>query len=290
MATETVVKRPTYDIFRPDRPGWIPEWVGDDWNPHPYAYQTREELMPAGNIQSLYIQLLAEMLTTVLERRGLRRFIDVFIFYRDWEQRKQRIAPDMLIAPPREADPAKHLHAYDLDIEPLPLCAFEVISPGSRESDTQKKRLFYAILGIDEYLLLDVEDEEERALDQVILTLWRREGDRPTPVAPDAEGYLALETLGVRLRADGQRLIAQDLETGEFLRTTSELAIELAEVEQARVAAEQARVAAEQARVAAEQARVAAEQRVQAETAARQEAEDELVRLREELARLRGSQ
>ena len=28
MATETRVKQPTYDIFRTDRPGWIPEWVG----------------------------------------------------------------------------------------------------------------------------------------------------------------------------------------------------------------------------------------------------------------------
>jgi Uma2 family endonuclease len=287
MATETLSKRPTYDIFRRDRPGWIPEWVGDDWDPHPYAYQTDEELMPAGNIHSLYIQLLAEMLTPVLERRGLRRFIDVFIFYRDWEQRKQRIAPDMLIAPPREADPAKHLHAYDLDIEPLPLCAFEVISPGSRQSDTQKKKLFYAVLGIDEYLLLDVEDEEERALDQVVLTLWRREGDRPTPVAPDAEGYLVLETLGVRLRADGRRLIAQDIETGELLRTTSELAVELVEAEQARVAAEQTRAAAEQRASAEAAARQEAEQRVSAEATARQEAEDELTRLREELARLR---
>jgi Uma2 family endonuclease len=283
MATETLVKRPTYDIFRPDRPGWIPEWVGDDWDPHPYAYQTREELMPAGHHHSLYIQLLAEMLTPVLERRSLRRFIDVFIFYRDWERRKQRIAPDMLIAPPHAVDVDEAIHSYDLDNDPVPLCAFEIISPGSREADTLDKKLFYSALGIQEYLLIDVEDQNERLLDTIGLTLWRLSGQQPTLATTDAEGYLVLETIGVRLRADGRRLVAQDLETGEFLRTSGELLRELAD-------AEQARVAAEQARVAAEQARVAAEQHAQAETTARQEAEDELARLREELARLRGPQ
>ena len=62
MAT-TLPARPTYDIFRHDRPGWIPEWVGDDWDPHPYAYQNDEELMPAGHAHGLYIQMLAVMLS-----------------------------------------------------------------------------------------------------------------------------------------------------------------------------------------------------------------------------------
>jgi Uma2 family endonuclease len=269
MATETLSKRPPYDIFRRDRPGWIPEWVGDDWDPNPYAYQTDEELMPAGHYHSLYIQALAEMLTPVLERRGLRRFIDVFIFYRDWEGRKQRIAPDMLIAPPHDTDPNEAIHSYDLDIEPVPLCAIEIISPGSRQADTLDKKLFYAALGIQEYLLLDVEDEHERMLDQVVLTLWRLEDDLPALVAPDSEGYLMLETIGVRLRVDGRRIVAYDITTGELLRTSGELNAALAE---------------------AEQARAEAEQRALAEAAARQEAEAELARLRDELARLRESQ
>jgi Uma2 family endonuclease len=297
MASETLVKRPTYDIFRPDRPGWIPEWVGDDWDPNPYAYQTREELMPAGHHHSLYIQLLAEMLMPVLERRGLRRFIDVFIFYRDWERRKQRIAADMLIAPPHAVDVDEAIHSYDLDNDPVPLCAVEIISPGSRQADTLDKKLFYSALGIQEYLLIDVEDEDERLLDTIDLSLWRLAGLLPTQVMPDAEGYLLLETLGVRLRADARRLVAQDVETGELLRTNIELLREIAEVEQALVAAEQARQEAEQralaettARQEAEQARQEAEQRASAEATARQQAEDELTRLREELARLRGPQ
>src|SRR5690348_15005653 len=101
MAT-TLPDRPPYDIFRRDRPGWIPEWVGDDWDPHPYAYQ----------------------------------------------------------------------------------------------ADQQGKRLFYAGLGIQEYLLLDVEDDDERLLPQIGVSLWRMQDGTQLPVIPDDEGFLLLECLG----------------------------------------------------------------------------------------------
>jgi hypothetical protein len=279
MAT-TLPGRPTYDIFRRDRPGWIPEWVGDDWDPHPYAYQTDEELMPAGHYHGLYIQMLAEMLRPVIERLGLRLFIDVFIFYRDWEGRKQRIAPDALVAPAVDSGSEESLHKYDLDDEPLPLCAIAVISPGSREADSHGKRLFYAGLGIQEYLLLDVEDDDERLLPQIGVSLWRMDGGVQLPVAPDAEGFLLLESLGVRLRADGRKLVARVAPSGEPLLTSPELVAALENAKQARQQAEQ-RAAVEGA------ARQQAEQRAAAEAAARQQAEDELARLREELARLR---
>ncbi len=274
MATGTRPQSAIVDLFHPDRPGWIPEWVGDDWDPHPYAYQTREELMPAGNEHSLYIQILAEMLTAVLQRQGLRRFIDVFIFYRDWEGRKQRIAPDLLIAPGPELAPKQGVHSYDLDIEPVPLCVVEIISPRSRKADTQSKGLFYAALGIREYLLLDVEDEDEQLLDPIGISLWRLENELPIPVEPDEEGYLTLEMIGVRLRADRRRLVAQDMATGELLRTNEELLAALA--------------ATELARQEAERARQEAEQRAVAEAAARQQLEAELERLRAELARRQG--
>src|SRR5262245_18227209 len=186
MAT-ALPERPKYDIFRRDRPGWIPEWVGDDWDPNPYAYQTDEELMPAGKYHSLYLQILGELLRPLLPRLGLRLLIDVFLFYRDWEGRKQRVAPDALIG--AAIDPALevNIRSYDLDEEPLPICAIEIISPGSRESDRIDKRLFYAALGIQEYLLLDIEDEQERLRPQIEVSLWRLENGMPVAAAPDAE-------------------------------------------------------------------------------------------------------
>jgi Uma2 family endonuclease len=260
-------------LYHKDRPGWIPEWIGDDWDPNPYAYQTEEQLMPAGHYHSLYIQMLAEMLRPWLEQLGLRLYIDVFLFYRDWEGRKQRIAPDALIAPGREQQSDESPHSYDLDNEPIPRCVVEIGSPSSRVSDLQNKPLYYAALGIGEYVLLDVEDENERLLPQIGIRLWRLEQHVLLPVEPDPEGYLVLTSIGVRLRAEGRRLELRVAETGELLRTSPELTAALA--------------AAETARAAAETARAAAEQRAEEEATARKQAEEELARLRAELAQLK---
>jgi hypothetical protein len=287
-----------HDIFRRDRPGWIPEDVGDDWDPNPYAYQTEEQLMPAGRFHGLYLQMVAEMLQPVLGRQGLFVLLDVFIFYRDWEGRKQRIAPDALIAPVfTQIDDEQAARSYDLDVEPLPLCVIEINSPESSERDTLHKPFAYAFLGIREYLLLDIVDADGRLLPQVGIKLWRFATDEQAPVQADAEGYVQLETIGIRLRADGRRLVAQVISTGEFLRTSTDLTLALEQAEQARQQAEQradeeaaARQQAEQARQQAEQARQQAEQRADEEAAGRRRAEDELARLRAELERLGGSQ
>src|SRR5262245_38755419 len=223
MAT-TAPSHPGYDIFRHDRPGWIPEWVGDDWDPHPYAYQTEEELMPAGRFHGLYLQTLAEMLGPLLERLSLYLLLDVFLFYRDWEGRKQRIAPDALIAPVfPELPEVQAAHSYNLDVEPLPLCVVEIVSPDSRVRDQERKPLFYASLGISECLVLDILDEQERLRPQILVSLWRLGPEGMLASAPDDEGYVVIETIGVRLRADGRRLVALNMRTGEMLHTSAEL-------------------------------------------------------------------
>ncbi len=33
-----------------DRPAWIPPQITENWDSNPYAYQTEEELMPAGGL------------------------------------------------------------------------------------------------------------------------------------------------------------------------------------------------------------------------------------------------
>lgn len=264
-------------VDRRDRPGWIPDEVGDNWDPNPYAYQTEEDLMPAGRFHSLYFKLLAQLLDPYLERLGLYQLFDVFLFYRDWEGRKQRIAPDVLIAPVFiELDDELAAHSYDLDVEPVPLCVIELTSPESVEQDTQRKPLLYARFGIKEYLLLDLLNAQDRLRKQIGITLWRLDGNAYIVVQPDDEGYVTLETLGLRLRAEGRRLVFQVLATGEVLHTSAEL---IATIE-----------ANEQRIEQAEQARIQAEQRAAAEAAARQQVEDELARLRAELERLRGSQ
>jgi Uma2 family endonuclease len=309
MAT-TLPQIPTYDIFRPDRPGWIPEWVGDDWDPNPYAYQTREQLMPAGRFHSLYLKTLSQLLDPLLERHGLFLLLDVFIFYRDWEGRRQRIAPDGLIAPIFTAlDDEQAARSYDLDVEPLPLCVIELASPESHTRDAHEKRLFYMALGIGEYLLLDIVDTDGRLRPQIGIAVWRLVEGETVGVKPDGEGFLTLESIGVRLRAEGRRLVAQELSSGAILRTSPELlsALEAAEARaqaeaEARTEAEARAQAEAEARTEAEaraqaeaEARTEAEARAQAEAEARTEAEararaaeEQLRALEAELRRLRG--
>jgi Uma2 family endonuclease len=271
-----ITSRTTYNTLHPDRPGWIPDWVGDDWDPNPYAYQTEEEQMPAGRYHSRYLKMIIQLLDPLAERLGVYLLVDVFLFYRDWGGRKQRIGPDALIAPAfPELTEEQEARSYDLDVEPTPLFALELTSPESGERDQEAKRELYAQLRIFEYLVLDITDSKGNLRPQIGVTLWQLFDGDYVDVMPDAEGFVMLQSIGIRLRAEGRRLAAQVVATGEWLRTSSELLAALDE--------------SEQARQAAEQARQAAEQRATAEAEARQQAEAELAQLRAELARLRGA-
>jgi len=66
-----------------DRPGWIPAHIGADWDPDPYAYQTEEELMPAGGLHGQILTQIVELLRPHLKQQGLMCLVDAFMLYRD---------------------------------------------------------------------------------------------------------------------------------------------------------------------------------------------------------------
>ena len=131
-----------------DRPGWIPAEITHNWDTDPYAYQTEEELMPGGGLHGQLLAYLMELLRATLKARGLMLLMDTFMLYRDKQGIKQRIAPDLLLMPFRFPPPS----AYDLDVEPPPLCVVEVTSTKSHFRDLQQKVPFYLGLGIPFYL------------------------------------------------------------------------------------------------------------------------------------------
>ncbi len=134
MSTVLKISRQTL-VTQADRPGWIPDHITWDWDTNPYAYQTEEELMPAGGLHGRLLSYISELLRSFLEARGLMLLTDLFLLYRDSNGIKQRIGPDMLLMPFRSPPPS----AYDLDIEPLPMGVAEVTSPKSRLKDMNKK-------------------------------------------------------------------------------------------------------------------------------------------------------
>jgi Uma2 family endonuclease len=249
----------------PDRPGWIPAEIPANWDPNPYAYQTEEELMPAGGLHGQLIAYIVELLRHVLVDRGLMLLIDTFLLYRDERGVKQRIAPDLLLMPARFPPPS----AYDLDEEPPPLLLMEVTSPKSRVADMEHKSAFYMNLGVPAYLAIDAITSTGRLRRRIELHLWRRVDGEMQAITPDEDDGFSLPEMGVRVLADGQCIRFIDLATGERLLDSSELAASLVAERQQRSAEHQARIAEHQAR---------------------QRAEAELARLQAELRKLRGEE
>jgi Uma2 family endonuclease len=197
-----------------DRPGWIPFDLAQEWDPDPYAYQTEEELMPAGGLHGHILTYMMELLRHILETRGLMLLVDTFMLYRDEDGVKQRISPDFLLMPFRFPPPS----SYDLDVEPPPPLVVEITSPKSHASDLERKVGFYLGLGIPAYLVIDAITPGQRPRRQIELHLWRLAAGQVRKAPPDAEGGLVLPEMGLRILAQGQQLKLVDEVTGEVLR------------------------------------------------------------------------
>lgn len=225
LTEETVATAPDISVIVPhareenDRPGWIPSDITRDWDTNPYAYQTEEELMPAGGLHGDLLTRFAEVVRAFLETRGIRFLADTFMLYRDERGVKQRISPDFLIMPFRSPPPS----AYDLDVEPPPLAVVEITSSKSHMTDRGKKLRLYMGMGIPVYLVIDAITPGGKQRDPIRLTLWRKEKGRIREIPPDADGYLAVPEMHVKMKAEGRNLVVVDIKTGEILRDTGEL-------------------------------------------------------------------
>jgi hypothetical protein len=251
----------TNNVTLDDRPGWIPPEVGDDWDPNPYAYQTEEEMMPAGYQHNRYLQILTQMLEPYLQTLGCIVMLDVFVFYRDATGRKQRTAPDMLIAHSIELTEQQLAYSYDLDIQPVPSCLVEITSDTSHHKDFYEQPLLYASWGVFEYLVLDIVDTQGLIRPQIGVYLWQLVDGHYQETTPDKDGYQVLHSIGVRLKANGRHLVAEVLETGEPLLTSAEKdgVIEATEARERQIRAEsEAKIAALEAEI--ERLRKASEQ------------------------------
>jgi len=139
-----------------------------------------------------------------------------------------------------------------------PCFILEIVSPVRaeyRRNDHQEKVVIYERAGVDEYLIVD--QPRPATNDSFRLTGYRLDAQgRYQRIEPDDRGRLFAETLNLwfQISEDGQQVLLIDAETGERLLT------------------------AEEARAEAEAAKEA-----------RRVAEAEVARLREELARLKGS-
>ena len=177
---------------------------------------------------------------------------NLFLYYEEGDIR-QVVAPDVFMV---KGVPKGDRRTYKLweEDDKGPQVVFEVTSRRTRKEDLGPKKGTYEMLGVREYFLFDPLGEY---LEPPLVGYWLEESGYRRA----AGERLVSEVLGLELRVEGGRLWLYDLETGEKLLSPLE----------------------------AQAARREAEARAEQEATARREAEEELARLRTEMARQRDS-
>jgi Uma2 family endonuclease len=152
---------------------------------------------------------------------------------------KASISPDVFVViGARPSPPRRTFKVWEEGLPPT--AVFEITSRKTRREDQNKKRAVYESIGVQEYVLYDPLGEYLRPPLQV---LSLTDGVYQ-PVAPEADGSLVSEALGLTLRLVDGRLRFFEQGTGTELLSPDEL-----------VAAANARAAAAEARVAELEAR-----------------------------------
>ena len=230
------------ESFLVDRPAWIPDHITGHWDTNPYAYQTEEEQMPAGGPHGRLLSYIIQLISHLIEPKGVMLLLDTFMLYRDKNGIKRRLAPDLLLMPYRDEAPS----AYDLETEEPPLMVVEVTSPDSHLSDLEEKNIFYMGLGIPTYLVIDAIKPNSDLRSQIELHLWRSIDGRIQKMEADGDGSLLLPEMGLRIAAAGRKLLFRDAETGEIARDAGQLTDALEHEQKALEIERQERIRAEE--------------------------------------------
>jgi Uma2 family endonuclease len=160
--------------------------------------------------------------------------------------------------------PHAHRTSHDTRREgPMPQFVLEVASESTWRNDVQKKRDFYQVAGVQEYVAFDPTGEflPER------VRAWHagEHGWQPWSPVVDAEGLAVWRSavLGLSLRVEGTLLRFNHPVSGLLLARREQL-LRIRTAEQDRRAAEQRAEISEQARESEKQARQGAERRAEA--------------------------
>lgn len=121
-----------------------------------------------------------------------------------------------------------------------PVTVFEITSRSTRLEDKGNKRALFAMLGVREYFMFDPLNEYLKPS----LQGFRLVGEDYVAIAPEADGALVSQELGLRLRQENTYLRLFDLRTGQQLLRPAQLeeAHQAAEQEVERLRAELARL------------------------------------------------
>lgn len=109
---------------------------------------------------------------------------------------KIRQAPDVMVALGRPKCDRSSYRQWEEENRPLHV-VFEVLSPGNRIGEMYKKLRFYERYGVEEYYVIDPENQS--------LLVMLRQGDQLIDV-PEVDGFVS-PLLGVRFAHEGEELV-----------------------------------------------------------------------------------
>lgn len=164
--------------------------------------------------------------TAVVLKRHFSQDPDVYVwgrlclYYTEGDP-EARVCPDLFVI---EGVPNHPRRTYKLWEEgEAPSLILELTSESRREQDLGCKKDLYERLGVEEYFLFD---SLGKALEPRLQGFQLLDG-RYESIAPDEDGALQSQILGLKLAAEGERLRLKDIDTGDPLLWTWEI-VELA--------------------------------------------------------------
>jgi Putative restriction endonuclease len=104
----------------------------------------------------------------------------------------------------------------------------EVVSPRYRKEDRETKVVEYARTGVREYVIVDRRRQRGEFVEEVLG--YRLVEGIYQPIAPDEEGRIRCETVGVLMSLQEGRLVIEDAETRKRLLSSVELEQQAAEM------------------------------------------------------------
>jgi Uma2 family endonuclease len=107
-----------------------------------------------------------------------------------------RNAPDTMVVFGRPKGDRGSYRQWEEDNIP-PQVVFEILSPGNRMGEMNRKQLFYERYGVEEYYIYDPDKND--------LTGWRREGERLVTI-DEIDGWIS-PRLGIRFELQPQTLL-----------------------------------------------------------------------------------
>jgi Uma2 family endonuclease len=199
---------------------------------------------------------------------------NLFLYYRKGDPRSV-VCPDVFVV--KGVDPGPR-RIYKLWEEGrAPSFVIEVSSDSTCNEDLGRKKQTYADLGVEEYFL---HDPFEEYLSPPLQGFRLKDGEYRR-LEPSADGSFQSAETGLILRREGSHLRLVIAATGELLLRMDETRAQAREAEAAR---REAKTALREAKAAKREADTA-KREAERERTARQALEEELARLRQELAR-----